>query len=249
MKKVIFTATIILISLTSFSQKDTVKSRDTDWGFALNVSGLINNVTLNTLSDVNNNNFILAKHHLKDDQVLRIGVGLKTINNNSFKSDSITISSGNRALRDIDSTEKRFDFSISLGFEKHLGATRRLDPYVGGELIVASIGKTKINADTKITDVTGGQTIQRIIQQDGGTTFGLNAVVGFNYFFAERISLGAEFGMGYLYSSTGGDVSESMVDTPVSGAQVASFIKSKSQSSTSGLNVNSTGGIMLSFFF
>lgn len=249
MKK-IFLACILFcgISLTINAQQDTLKSRDGDWGFVLNLTGLIDNINIGNLSDANNNNSILAKHHLTDDKVLRLGLGLRSVNNNWFNQDSINVTAG-RALQVIDSTEKRFDFSISLGFEKHLGNTRRLDPYVGGELSIGRIGATKINTNTDITDATGTRTIQRIIQRDGGANFSLNAIAGFNYFFAERISIGAEFSLGYLYSSVGGDESESLVDTPVSGSQVSTFIDRKAKTSTKGFDVNSTAGLMLSFFF
>jgi hypothetical protein len=251
MKKIIISLTFIITSITvTNAQQDTLKSRDGDWGFVLNLTGLINNISIGNLTDGNNNNAILAKHHLADDKVLRLGLGLKSVSNSWFTADSITILlSGNRALQEVDSTEKRFDFSVSGGIEKHLGTTKRLDPYIGGELAIGKIGATKIDASTDITDVTGTQKIQRIIQKDGGFNFGLNAIAGFNYFFAERISIGAEFSIGYIYSGAGGDESESLVDTPVSGAQVSSFISRKNRYSSKGFDVNSTAGLMISFFF
>ena len=249
MKKIILVLTVILSSTIVNAQQDTLKSRDGDWGFVLNLSGLINNISIGNLNDANNNNAVLAKHHLTNDKVLRLGLGLKSVKNNTFTGDSISIASGNRALKEVDSTETRFDFSIALGFEKHLGTTRRLDPYVGGELRVGKIGATKIDAKTEITDVTGTQKIDRIIQQDGGFNYSLSAIAGFNYFFAERISIGAEFSLGYLYSSVGGDESESLVDTPVSGSQITSFVDRDNKSSSKGFDVNSTAGLMISFFF
>jgi hypothetical protein len=152
-------------------------------------------------------------------------------------------------LQTIDSTESRFDFSISVGYEKHLGTARRLDPFIGGELLIGRIGGTKIDASTDITDVTGTEKIQQITQIDGGFNFGLNFIAGFNYFFAERISIGAEINLGYMFASSGGDISDSRVTTPVSGAEVTSFSSSKNKASSKGFNVNSTAGLMLSFFF
>ncbi len=250
MKKIIVSLALLLGStFVLTAQEDTLKSRDGDWGFVLNLTGLIDNISIGNVSDGNNNNAILAKHHLTDDKVLRLGLGLRSINNNTFTADSISIGSGNRALQEYDSTETRFDFSISGGIEKHLGTTRRLDPFVGGELSIGRIGATKIDANTDITDITGTRNISHIIQTDGGFNFGLNAIAGFNYFFAERISIGAEFSLGYMYSSVGGDRSESLVDTPISGSQISDFSESKSKTSGKGFEVNSTAGLMLSFFF
>jgi hypothetical protein len=250
MKKVIVSFALLLSStILVHAQQDTLKSRDTDWGFVLNLTGLIDNISIGNLSDGNNNNAILAKHHLTDDKVLRIGLGLKSVSNNTFTADSVSIGAGGQALQEIDSTESRFDFSISAGVEKHLGTTRRLDPYVGAELTIGRIGATKINTDTDISGATGTRTIQRIIQQDGGFNYSLRAIAGFNYFFAERISVGAEFGLGYIYSAVGGDQSESVVDTPVSGSQISEFTDSKNKSTSKGFDVNSSVGLMLSFFF
>lgn len=238
------------MGISSYAQESNdLKSRDTDWGFVLNLTGLVENISLTTGTDVNNNNSILVKHHLTDDRVLRLGVGLKSINNTNSREDSITLSSGNRALQTIDSTETRSDFAFSVGLEKHFSGTRRLDPYIAGEMVIGRIGSTKLDVDIDETDVTGTGKVRRTVQQDGGVNFGLNVIAGFNYFIAERVSLGAEVNLGYVYNSSGGDQSESVVNTPVSGTETASFTSSKNQTSSRGFIVNSTAGITFSFFF
>ncbi len=250
MKKTAITLTILLASIVSVNaQSETLKSRDGDWGFALNLTGLIDNISIGNVTDGNNNNAILAKHHLTDDKVLRLGFGIKSISDNWLLEDSISLSTGSRALKTIDSTESRFDFSVSVGFEKHLGNTRRLDPFIGGELMIGRIGGTKIDASTDVADVTGTEKTQDITQIDGGVNFGLNFIAGFNYFFAERISIGAEINLGYLYESSGGDYSHTRNTTPVNGPEVNDFTSSKNKSSSRGFAVNSTAGLMLSFFF
>ena len=250
MKKLSITLAIILASTFIVNaQSDTLKSRDGDWGFALNLTGLISNISLGNVTDGNNNNAILAKHHLTDDKVLRLGFGIKSVSNKWLLEDSISLGSGNRALQTIDSTESRIDFSVSVGYEKHLGSTRRLDPFIGGELMIGRIGGTKIDASTDITDVTGTEKIQDITQIDGGFNFGLNFIAGFNYFFSERISIGAEMSLGYLYTSSGGDYSHTRNITPVNGAEINDFVSSKNSSSSKGFAVNSTAGLMLAVFF
>lgn len=249
MKKIIVSFTLIISSTFIVNaQQDTLKSRDGDWGFVLNLTGLVGNISIGNVTDGNTNSAILAKHHLTNDKVLRLGFGIKSISNNTFSADSVNITAG-RALQEVDSTEKRFDFSIAAGIEKHLGTTRRLDPYVGGEFAIGRIGATKIDANTDISDATGTRTIARTIQRDGGFNYSLNAIAGFNYFFAERISIGAEFSLGYTYSALGGDESESVVDSPVSGSQVSTFVDRKAKTSSKGFAVNSTADLMISFFF
>lgn len=247
----LFSILFILMSFSLVAQEstDTLKSRKGDWGVVLNLTGAIDNISLGTRKDANNNNNILVKYHLENDKVLRLGLGLTSIRNNNFSSDSISLLSGNRAWRERDSIETRFDFSITVGYEAHFKGTRRLDPYIGAELVVGRIGSTKINASTEITDKLGTQKIDRVIQQDGGFTFGINIVSGFNYFIAERFSLGAEVNLGYMINRLGGDQSESLLDTPVSGSQVSSFTNSKKGLSQRGFDVNSTAGLLLSYYF
>lgn len=244
MRKIVLVTITCILSTVLYGQEDTLKSRDGDWGFTFNLNGLINNINLSNLKDVNNNNAILAKHHLTNDKVIRIGVGVFQLNKQWLNADSVA-----QTLVEVDSTEKRFDISFSLGVEKHLGNTKRLDPYLGGEIVVGAVGKTKVNADTKITDATGTGTIQRIINQDGGVTLGVNLIAGFNYFFSERISIGAEYNLGYMTSKMGGDFNESVVNQPVSGSSTSNFITSERTEKSSGLQINSTAGLMLSFFF
>lgn len=248
----LFSLLFILWSVAAIAQEtttDTLKSRKGDWGVILNLTGAIDNISLGTRKDANNNNNILVKHHLEDDKVLRLGLGLTSVRNNNFASDSISLLSGNRAWREVDSVETRFDFSLSVGYEKHFKGTKRLDPYIGAELIVGRIGSTKIDASTDITDKLGTQKIQRVIQRDGGYTFGINIVSGFNYFIAERFSLGAEVNLGYMINRIGGDQSETLLDTPVSGSQVTFFSNSKKGLSQRGFDVNSTAGLLLSYYF
>lgn len=248
MKKAIVVAPLILLFTLTHAQKDTLKSTAKDWGIVLNLNGLINNITLTNALDVNNNAMVFAKHHLTNQEVLRLGIGINTIRDKWSSTDSITLNSGNRAEYQLDSLEKRSNFSLAVGVEKHLGNSRRLDPFVGAEMIIGRIGKTKIDVNSTTTDATGTAKSQKIIQQDGGFSFGLRLLTGFNFFITEKMSLGAEINFGYLYETSGGDISESTVDTPVSGAQSTSFVKSNAVSSSGGL-LHSSSGLLFSYFF
>jgi hypothetical protein len=244
MKKFALLTVLIVVSIFINAQNDTLKGQDGDWGFGFNITGLINNISVANPQDVNNNNAIFAKHYLTDQNALRLTLGIKTINNKWTTEDSV-----GQALVNVDSTEKRMDISFALGYERHLGNFKRLDPYLGAEIAVGIIGKYKVNANTTITDATGVSTIQRVIQQDGGTSFGINLITGFNYFIVKKLALGAEYGLGYTTSVMGGDVSESVVNTPASGAATSEFTKGVNQLNSSGVNVNSTFGIILSYYF
>ena len=220
-----------------------------DWGFSLNISGIINDIKVENNQDLSGNYFIIAKHILKNEKVLRIGLGINYSKQNFLTEDSISIASGNRALQEVDSSITRFDFALGLGLEKHFGENKRLDPFVGGDLIIGRIGSTNTNATTKITDITGTGKEQLIKKLDGGFYFGIGGLAGFDYFFSKNLSLGVEFGYEFVYEVTGGDYSVSDVITPVSGSQTSTFENGKEQESKINLGATPTGGIVLSFYF
>jgi hypothetical protein len=251
MREIAITLIFVLLSIfTIHAQSDTLKPVKGDWGFSLNVTGIINNIAIENNKDSLGQYNLFARHYLKNDLALRIGFGVNYLNQKTFNEDSVTIAStGSRAFQVKDSSVSRFDFNVSVGIEKHLGTTKRLDPYVGGELSIISIGATKTNANTDLIDVTGTAKEKTIIRQDGGIGVGLGGVAGFNYFISKNLSLGAEFGYGIVYTKAGGDFSASNVITPVSGEQISSFSNGKAGASQTRIGGTPTGGVMLSFFF
>lgn len=246
MKKNVFFISIISVFVTTVmqAQTDSVKAYEGNWGVALNISGMINNIGLTNFKDVNSNNSILFKHFLKDDLALRFGIGIKTVSDKFTSADSV-----GTILVEVDSTYKRNDIFFSAGIEKHLGKSKRLDPYLGAEFSFGFIGRAKADATTKQSDVSGTSTLQRIMQQDGGSAVSLNMLAGFNYFFSDKLSLGAETALGYSYLTTGGNYSISIVDTPVSGTGNSSFNRGIAKQTSTGLKVYSSAALILSFYF
>jgi hypothetical protein len=251
MRKIVLIFTFLIQSIITLNaQSDTLKPVKGDWGFSLNITGIINNITVENNKDSLGQYNLFARHYIKNDIALRLGFGVNYLNQNTFNEDSVTIvSTGSRALEVKDSSISRFDFKVSLGIEKHLGTTKRLDPYVGGELAIIRIGATNINSAIDLTDVTGTAKGKTIIKVDGGVGFGLLGIAGFNYFISKNLSLGAEFGYGLLYTKSGGDYSNSNNIIPVSGEQTNSFVSGKVSTSQTSIGATPTGGIMLSFFF
>lgn len=249
MKKIIFALSLIMASTSIFAQEETLKPQEGDWGLSINISGIINDIRLENDKDANGNYMVFGRKYLKDDMALRVGLNINSERNKRTVEDSITLGSGNRALQTIDSSKTRFDFSVLVGVEKHLAGTKRLDPYFASELMIGRIGNTKSDATTTIKDVTGTDKTDFTRQEDGGLTFGLGLIAGFNYFIAPKFSLGAEFGLTYSYVKSGGEYSESMVNTPVSGSQTSTFILGKQEQTNNRIGVSSTSGIVLSYFF
>jgi len=249
MKKLIFIG-LLFFALTNVNgQSDSLKPIEGNWGLSITINGLINNIGVQNNKDINGNYQIFARRYLKNQKALRVGLGINYLKQKWFNSDSVSLTSGSRALQEIDSVRKNLDFSIAIGLEKHLGNTKRLDPYLGGDIIIGKLGAIKTDVNTNLTDVTGTEKIKRIIQQDGGFSFGLLGIAGFNFFFSKNLSLGTEFSFGYIYQKLGGDYSESLVDTPVSGQEVSTFNNGKSSTTDVSITVNTSANLVLSFFF
>ncbi len=86
----------------------------------------------------------------------------------------------------------QFDFAIRPGIEKHFAGTDRLSPYVGAELDLA------IRTTSETSERQDGSTIKKDKRtgNDAFTRFGVNAVAGFDYYFAKHVYVGAELGLG-----------------------------------------------------
>lgn len=249
MKKLIMILSLIVFSTVLFAQEETLKGQEGDWGLSINISGIINDIRLENDKDANGNYMVFARKYLKDDVALRIGLNVTSDRNKWTTEDSLSLASGSRALQTVDSSKTRFDFSVLVGYEKHMTGTKRLDPYFAAELMIGRIGNTKTDATTTLKDVTGTDKTDYTRQQDGGFTMGLGLVAGFNYFIAPKFSLGAEFGFAYTYIKSGGNYSESTVNTPISGSQTSTFILGKQEQSNNTIGISSTSGIVLSYFF
>jgi hypothetical protein len=100
------------------------------------------------------------------------------------------------------STRGNFNFSIRPGYEKHFAGTDRLSPYVGAELAftMGSSSHTEEyhsgNSDATVADPANWST-WTIERKEGSTTFGLNALAGVDFYFADNFYLGVEMTLGF----------------------------------------------------
>lgn len=105
-----------------------------------------------------------------------------------------------------------FNISVRPGIERHLDGTNRLSPYVGAALnIDYSSNKTTNefwspdsraalidnNADNDFEDFT----VWEQETKNGSLGFGLSALAGMDFYFADNIYLGVEFGFGFGFTS------------------------------------------------
>jgi hypothetical protein len=243
MKKLFWLLWLTLGFLNLRSQ-DTLMPSKGYIGIGFNLTGFLANTQLKMPSDEWGNNIVFARYYLNNDKVLRLSTGINSISNKVNTSDSIA-----SQLVKFDSTFKRTDISFAIGFEKHLRQTRRLDPYIGSELQLAFIGRSKSDAKTQVSDITGTATIQNIVQRDGGQAYGIYLFTGFNFFIADKFSIGAEGGLGYFWIITGGNVAETIINTPVSGQTTSNFTTRFDQSADRGLKTRLNFAFLLSYYF
>lgn len=118
---------------------------------------------------------------------LRLGVFLGFQNKTTVLQDEDTPN----GLSALNKKESSFTIAIQPGIEKHLAGTERLSPYFGGYLDL-SYAATNKKTETQLADNKVGYD-----QNKGGDLgLGLNAVAGFDYYFAKSLYLGSELGFG-----------------------------------------------------
>lgn len=117
-----------------------------------------------------------------------------------------TYTNGER-LNDINSS---FDFTIRAGYEKHFDGTDRVSPYIGGEIDFGSGNSKTTQERFTLTGTQEGDNIVasapvlwELTETTPYTRFGVNAVAGFDFYFADNVYLGAELGFGFSRTNTG----------------------------------------------
>jgi len=96
------------------------------------------------------------------------------------------------------------EIGIRPGIEKHFAGTDRLSPYIGAELDFAkkfSTKKVDNQYNGKLGDESGSILVTKTTGEKGYMRIGVNAVAGFDYFFAKKLYIGAEFGFGLSMTS------------------------------------------------
>jgi hypothetical protein len=218
-----------------------------DIGVSLNLTGLINNIALSAPSDVNGNSTLMLRYYLSENMAVRIGFGITSMGTKTESADSNKF--GPQSLTNSESSLKRMDIHFSPGIEKHFEGTEKLDPYAGVGLTIGLVGKTKFDSSYTTTASAGTATGTYNMEAAGGTSIGFNLILGFNYFFSEKIAIGAETSWGFNSTSSGGEWTSTSVNTPVGGTTTTVNDKGTAKTKMGGLGVMSTAGITLSYFF
>lgn len=243
---------IVLLSLLSIqASAQTTKNdqvdflpKEGDFGASIILDGLIDNIRLTSNTNNYGQNILFAKYYLKDDLVLRGGFGLTVNSINRESADSAGV-----LLVEVDSSRSNYNVNISGGIEKHLKASKRLDPFVFAQMDLTFIGKTKTDSERRIISTVGTNTTTREIVADGGLAFGLQAGGGFNYFLSQRFSIGSEIALRLQYVKLGGTTSDNTTTSAGNVNITSSFESREDITKTTTINVQPNALINLSYFF
>ena len=184
-----------------------------------------------------------GRYYLSSDMALRVGLGI-----NSISTKGNTVDSVGTAITTTDTKMSAFSFGLNVGVEKHFAsAAEKLDPYMGVQVGFSSLGAIKMETNSN-TNSDPAVSSTDVIEMAGGSAFGLDLIAGFNYFFTDNFSLGAEFSWGYGTASLGGDYTQNTSNT-AGATTVNSEVRGTAKVSAGGLRVGSTTGVNASIFF
>jgi hypothetical protein len=190
---------------------------------AVPLLNIIGNATAGSSKYINNmfnQNTIFGKYLLDDNTALRasLNININNFNNRNFVIDN-TLNSPDSLVTDAISVNSQ-TYSLSGGYEMRRGEGRVQAIFGGDAAFLLNRGNRSmtygnafgpINQAPTSTNWTNagnpfspGPQGERIIEDKFGRTigFGLRPFVGVEYFFAPKISIGAEFGWTLLYSAT-----------------------------------------------
>ena len=182
------------------------------------------------------------RYFLQDQIALRVGFGYtKTATTNKYY--EAAPGSGEGFERDALSR-----FGLNLGLEKHFTGTGRLSTYAGADILFQKVGASTKWENSDGNGFVDGQTRQtKGFSVNGGEAsvgFGLRAVAGADYYFVEKVYLGAEMGWGFIASKNGKTKDESTI-----GGVTADPIETESTGGSFVLTPSLNLGLRLGFIF
>lgn len=136
-------------------------------------------------------------------------ISLSYLKGRYFVADDVAYRAGISLVVNTSEPNSSFEFTLAPGIEKHFAGTRRLSPYYGAELILAGRSSSSNQTIGNTTRETSGA------WNDGSNrgyfSFGLNGLLGCDYYFSKNIFMGFEAGYGLRY------VGNSQVQVTVNG--------------------------------
>jgi outer membrane protein W len=197
---------ILLCSLISclVNGQDTLKVTAGHFTTELNFNPFQGDLSLNNAVDQ-----IKVRYFFAGNIALRIG-----LTHDSRKSKSETSNAYGTNASSQANDKKTSTLGVNFGIEKHFKGTKRLSPFLGGELVFAS--KSSSQTMTSVSPSNTPNTIETKIngawqtvtflnnyqvlgyEERGFFQYGMNLVAGFDFYFAQNVYLGYELAYAVL---------------------------------------------------
>lgn len=179
-------------------------------------------------------NNLRFRYFASSDIAYRLGFSVSS----STEKDINLVNPGANNEAELEDKTSSFGFSISPGIEKHFEGTDRLSPYVGAVLNFSTVSTTQTVESLDANDAVV-ETETKNPNNDDATTFGLNLVLGADWYFSKHIYMGTEVGFGFQ--------SQNIKDNEVTPPTGPSSTTPNGSEFNLGPNVN--GAIRLGFLF
>lgn len=190
---------LVLISATAVAQDASFKPAKGDIAVEGTIQSIFgDNFGIDAGSQGNQIFGLRGRYFINDQLAGRATLGLNFNSNGNFG-----ISGANGTLN---GTLSSSTFGIALGIEKHFTGTKRLSPYVGGDLLFSTFSENwEINNNPAAPGTPVVAPTDRVSSKNifgnSRTSFGIQGVIGADYYVAERVFLGVEFGLQFLLTS------------------------------------------------
>lgn len=254
MKKVILAASLLALSMAVNAQDTGVTTTTTTTtpatrlykpvqGDLLAEIGLFGGDVVNLQSSTFGTPQLKFRYFLQNDLALRAGINLSQ-HSETTKFYEVAPGSGTGSQRSSNSI-----WGVNLGIEKHFSGTGRLSTYAGGDLSFQVTGASGERKNTDGANYADGesQKIKGYNYANGVTSgfgFGLRAVTGADYYFVEKVYLGAELGWGFMATVDG----KTKTETTTGGVTLPTQ-ETKSTGGTFDLMPSLTAGVRIGYRF
>ena len=188
----------------------------------------------------------MYKRYYDNGMASRLQLGINSMSSKTSVSDSTGVPDEYAVT---DESLKGFTIGLGLGMEKHMSTeAAKVDPYVGADLLFGFLTGFNYEGTTDVTGDGYSSNSSLTVSYPGGLGLALNAICGFNYFFSDNISIGAEAGLGFGMVKTGGEwTSDFSYTSNVGGTSTTTTSADSGEysNSMSGVQVNSRGAVNL----
>ena len=234
MKKLLLFAFVACVSASAYAQKPVSGDRTAEVNLNFQTGSSPINYTLPAE--------LRFRYFLSDNTAFRLRLGMNS-NSNKY---SVLNTLGDVTSEVVNKTG--FGLSIFPGYEKHFAGTAKLSPFIGAQLGISLNGG---NSREVSNSGYANPSTNLVINGDSyksksGSTLGLSlgCYMGADYYFAEHLYIGGEFGLGLFSMSSTGEGSEKYVR--LGAPEVNNKTTKTSSSSLFGVY---TGGVRLGFVF